>query len=95
MQAKEDADRLLFENEDGVDLARAFLVYSIVPYLGIIFVPFAFATAVSGHLAARRRRDAAARTAALISMLSGGAILAVQILLWWLLYYVPTLHRQY
>ena len=55
-------------------------VYSLVPFVGIVFVPFVF---VFGVLAMVRGEDA------LRAMGAGVLILVVQLALWWLLYAVP------
>lgn len=67
------------------DTAWASLVYSLVPYLGILFVPFALVASlillVRGGEAARRGPRY------IIFSLATGAF---QIFLWWLLYFIPT-----
>ena len=68
------------------DAAWALVVYSMVPYLGILFTPFALGTAayaIATRLAGRRL--------AMMSLGIGTATLAVQLLLWWLLYVIPEL----
>lgn len=57
-------------------------VYSFVPFVGIVFVPFIFIFGVVGVL----RGD----SSALKAMAAGVGILIVQLVLWWLLYIVPT-----
>jgi hypothetical protein len=64
------------------EMARASLVYSLVPYLGVLFVPFALLFGVFGLAGAYRRR-------AVFNMSMSVLVLVVQIFLWWLLYVVP------
>lgn len=59
-------------------------VYSLVPFVGIVFVPFIFIFGVTGVL----RGD----SSALKAVAAGVLILAVQLVLWWLLYVVPKLN---
>lgn len=75
----------LFANEDenlSSRFAWAFLVFSMMPYLGILFsIP---AIVISLATLSRSRRALWFVSAAFI-------ILAIQIILWWLLYIIPTL----
>ena len=64
-------------------LAWACTVYSLVPYLGILFIPF---TVVFSGVE-RARADANRR--ALIPLALSVPILAGQLTLWWLLYLIP------
>lgn len=69
--------------------AQACLVYSTVPYLGILFVPF---TVLIGALAigvASNRPEVGGREIALRSIGLSFPVLLVQIFLWWLLYKIP------
>lgn len=72
------------------DAAWALVVYSMVPYLGILFTPFALGTAA--YAIATR---VAGRRLAMMSLGIGAATLAVQLLLWWLLYVIPELSGVY
>lgn len=71
--------------------AWACLVYSFVPYLGILFVPFTFFIGGFGYAAALRQPDIGGRRLALVSILLSFVVLAAQIFLWWLLYIIPEL----
>ncbi len=70
--------------------AWASLVYSLVPYLGIIFIPMTFFLGISALIASSRFGG---KKLALVSMALSLVVLAIQILLWWLLYIIPTLGR--
>jgi hypothetical protein len=72
--------------------AWACVVYSMVPYLGILFIPFAFAISWFGFISARTNVAQNRRLAALCIGLSV-AILLVQIGLWWLLYLIPKISQ--
>ncbi len=73
--------------------SRASLVYSFVPYLGIVFSPFAVGLAVaaivrSGPIDEASERPIAAR------YIAGSVVVALaQIGLWWLFYIIPDLSR--
>lgn len=77
------------------EMAWACFVYSLVPYLGILFVPF---TIVIGSLGlgiyARRPVLGGARLAGTSIALSF-VVFGVQIFLWWLLYIIPELAKRY
>ena len=66
-------------------------VYSIVPYIGIIFVPLATIFGGRDYLAARRDDDSARARSALQFLAVSLLLLIFQIFLWSLLYIVPTL----
>ena len=86
----------LFElNENGVSqTAWACFVYSLVPYLGIIFVPLTITVGGFGVLKSYQNPWLGGRRLALVSLLLSFIVLAVQILLWWLLYIIPSLGRE-
>ncbi|MEO5859363.1 MAG: hypothetical protein ABIR33_10485 [Pyrinomonadaceae bacterium] len=62
--------------------AWACAVYSLVPFLGVVFVPFIFVFGVAAVL----RGDPLDRRA----LAAGVLILTAQLVLWWLLYVAPT-----
>jgi hypothetical protein len=74
------------------DTAWACIVYSIVPYLGIIFIPFAVVTSAVGYYASARRPYHGGRRSAVIYMSLSFVILAIQLILWSLFYFIPELH---
>jgi hypothetical protein len=94
--AKSEEIGNLFE-QNGNTIAHtawACVVYSLVPYLGILFVPLAFVVGGFGYLVSQRRPNLGGRRLALICVGLSFVILAFQIFLWWLLYIIPELGRQ-
>ena len=69
--------------------AWACVVYSMVPYLGILFLPFAFAVGSAGYVVSHRRPHLGGRRLSVICVILSVVILAVQLVLWWLLYIIP------
>ena len=59
----------------------ACVVYSLEPFVGIVFVPFVFVFGVVGSFRGERPD--------LRAMAVGVLILTAQVVLWWLLYVVP------
>ena len=93
---REEITNLFEKNENSAAYtAWACVVYSMVPYLGILFVPFAFAVGGFGFLAAHRKPHLGGRRLALASIGLSFVILAFQIFLWWLLYIIPELGRNF
>ncbi len=94
--AKSETIVNLFErNENTVSqMAWACFVYSLVPYLGILFVPFTLIVSSFGYFTYLRHPQLGGRKFALVSFYLSFIVLAIQILLWWLLYIVPELGRQ-
>ena len=92
---KEETINLFEENKNSVSqTAWACLVYSLVPYLGILFVPLAFLVGGFGIVVASRQPHLGGRKLATVSFALSFVVLAVQIFLWWLLYIIPELGRQ-
>jgi hypothetical protein len=69
--------------------AWACVVYSMVPYLGILFLPFGFLISSIGFASAYRSSDDSEMRSAKICLGLSGMILFCQLLLWWLLYLIP------
>jgi hypothetical protein len=86
----------LFEkNENSVsETAWACVVYSFVPYLGILFVPFAFLVGSFGVLVSYRKPYLGGRRLSLVSIGLSFVVLVVQIFLWWLLYFIPEIGKR-
>ena len=83
----------LFEiNENGVaQTAWACLVYSFIPYIGIIFIPLAIAVGSFGVLVSFQKPWIGGRKLSMTSISLSFVVLAIQLFLWWLLYIIPTL----
>jgi len=87
-----EADSLFGESKNPItDMAWALVVYSSVPYLGILFVPFAFVVSGVGWYKAYRVPKLGGGRLALVCMGLSFLILVGQIFLWWLLYLIPEL----
>ncbi|MDM7922698.1 MAG: hypothetical protein QUS14_10400 [Pyrinomonadaceae bacterium] len=69
--------------------AWACFVYSLVPYLGTIFVPVAVVSALIGLAAVNRRPAIGGGNQAASVIGLSVLVLSFQILLWWLLYVIP------
>jgi hypothetical protein len=90
----EQVAHLFEQNKNHVSqTAWACLVYSMVPYLGILFIPFTFLIGGFGYVKAVRQPQIGGRKLALISIFISFIVLAVQIFLWWLLFIIPELGR--
>ena len=91
---KKEVTNLFERNKNSISqTAWACLVYSFVPYLGILFVPFTFGIGSFAYLTAIRQPDLGGRKMALRSISISFIVLAVQIFLWWLLYIIPELGK--
>ena len=85
----------LHRNSNGAaTTALAFVTYSLVPYVGILFCPGALVCGVVGLLRARRAPLLGGRRAAALSVVLGFVVLGAQVLLWWVLYKIPEWTRQ-
>ena len=69
--------------------ALAFVTYSLVPYLGILFCPGAIFMGGLGLLKWHRAPHRGGRRASYAAVAFGLVILCAQLLLWWILYKVP------
>lgn len=93
--AQKEIINLFPRNENSIsEMAWACLVYSLVPYLGILFVPLTFAIGLFGAAISYRKSIPAGRKLALTSVALSFVVLAIQIFLWWLLYFIPEIGRQ-
>ncbi len=87
-----DISNLFEQNKNSIaQTAWACLVYSFVPYLGILFVPLAFFVGSLGVVVSYNQPNLGGRKLALSSVFLSLVILVVQIFLWWLLYVIPEL----
>ncbi|MGI8638625.1 MAG: hypothetical protein ACR2MG_01515 [Pyrinomonadaceae bacterium] len=92
---REEITDLFKQNENAVSqMAWACFVYSLVPYLGILFIPFTFFVGGFGYVVWFRQPHLGGRRLALISFGLSFVVLAIQIFLWWLLYIIPELAKQ-
>jgi len=90
---QEESRNLFEQNKNAISqTAWACVVYSMVPYLGILFLPFAFAVGGAGYFVSLRQPHRGGRRLAVICVVLSVVILGIQILLWWLLYLIPTLN---
>ena len=87
---------MLFEKNvnNAAQTAMAFVVYALVPYLGILFCPGALVMGGVGLLRARRAPHVGGRRAALTSIALGLLLFVAHLLLWWILFTVPEWTRQ-
>lgn len=83
----------LFAREENTvsQTAWACFVYSMVPYLGILFIPFTFIIGSFGVALSYRQPHLGGRKLALSSMGMSLPVLVIQIIFWWLLYIIPEL----
>ena len=89
-----DAENLFDENKNSASAtASAFVVYSLVPYLGILFCPGAFLMGGIGVFISHRKPYLGGGRTSIYSIALSVIIFAIQILLWWLLYIIPELGR--
>jgi hypothetical protein len=85
---------LFARNENSIaQTAWACFVYSMVPYLGVLFIPFTLVFGSCGIAISYRSPDLGGRGLALASLGMSFVVLAVQILLWWLLYLIPEIAK--
>ena len=88
--------RDLFETNgnSASEMAWASFVYSLVPYLGILFIPATFVIGTVGVGVSIRHPKFGGGRLSLVSMALSVLTLAVQLFLWWLLYKIPDLRGQ-
>ncbi len=93
-EQKEKITNLFAENKNSASsTASAFVVYSLVPYLGILFCPGAFLMGGIGIFVSHRKPFLGGGRTSLYSLVLSVVIFTIQILLWWLLYIIPELGR--
>jgi hypothetical protein len=92
-QTEEMTNLFEVEKNSVSQMAWASFVYSMLPYIGIVFVPLTFVIAVFGIFTSYQKPQLGGRKLALMSIGLSIIVLAIQILLWWLLYIIPTLAR--
>ena len=88
----EEAKDLFEQNKNTVSqTAWACVVYSFVPYLGVLFVPLAFFVGGFGYFVSLKNPNVGGRKLALLCVALSFVVLAIQMFLWWLLYIIPEL----
>jgi len=93
-EQKEKIADLFAENKNSASsTASAFVVYSLVPYLGILFCPGAFLMGGIGVFISYRKPHLGGGRTSIYSIALSIIIFAIQILLWWLLYIIPELGK--
>jgi hypothetical protein len=91
----EEVRDLFQQNKNTVSqTASACLVYSLVPYLGILFVPLTIVIGCAGYVKSVRHPHLGGQRTALRSIAVSFVVLAEQIFLWWLLYIIPEIGKQ-
>ena len=78
-----------FSHSNTIATARAFAIYSLVPYLGIVFCPGAVVIGGLSLVQSFRNAELDRRTSSYLCIATGSIVLVVQLLLWWILYKVP------
>ncbi len=92
---KEEIKDLFEINKNSVsETAWACFVYSMVPYLGILFVPFTLIIGGLGLVISAKNPALGGRKLSLASFGLSFPVLGIQIFLWWLLYIVPELAKR-
>jgi hypothetical protein len=86
---------LFEENNNSIsEMAWAFTVYSLVPYLGILFVPFGIICGGFAVYFSFKNPQIGGRKLSINSIIASFVIFFVQILFWYLLYIIPELARK-
>ena len=93
LQTKEEQELFVTNKNSASTTAMAFVVYSLVPFLGVLFCPGAFIFGGIGFVNSYRYPDQIGRAAAVRSLVAGTIVLGIQVFLWWLLYLIPELNR--
>ena len=94
-EAKVTGNVFATEKNNIAKMALAFATYALVPYLGILFCPFAVLFGGFGLMRSYRFPKHGGRQASFTSIILGVVILLAQLILWWLLYKVAELNRQF
>ena len=81
------------QQNGATQLARAFVTYALVPYLGILFCPGAVICGVISLLLARRAPQRGHTRTATRAVMLGFVIFSAQLFLWWILYHIPAWSR--
>ncbi len=91
-ETEEEITDLFAINRNPVsEMAWASFVYSMVPFLGILFVPVTFVIGIFGVGKALSNPNAGGKQLSLISIGLSFPVLGFQVFFWWLLYIIPEL----
>jgi hypothetical protein len=91
--AQTPTQKLFVENRNGAsETAMACVVYSLVPYLGILFCPGAVLLGGIGLAVSFQKPQLGGRQTASNSIVLGFVVAGIQLLLWYLLYVIPELN---
>ena len=94
-KARQEEIVLFEENKNSASsTAWAFVVYSLVPYIGILFCPGALLMGGIGVFVSYRKPYLGGGRTSAYSIILSFVVFAVQIFLWWLLYIIPELGKQ-
>lgn len=92
---KEEITNLFELNKNPIsETAWACFVYSLVPYLGILFIPLTLVIGGFGAVVSISQPHLGGRKLSLASIGLSFPVLIIQIFLWWLLYIIPELSKQ-
>ena len=91
----EEADLFAVNRNSVSETAWASCVYSMVPYVGVIFIPFTVVVSMLGLGIALKYPAAGGGKMSAASFGLSFAVLTIQIFLWWLLYVIPELAKPF
>ncbi|MDH3491952.1 MAG: hypothetical protein OEM82_00230 [Acidobacteriota bacterium] len=77
------------------ETAWASCVYSMVPYVGVVFIPFTIVSSLLGLGIAIRRPSVGGGKMSAAAFGLSFAVATVQVFLWWLLYVIPELAKPF
>jgi amino acid permease len=88
-------EALFEENKNTLsEIAWAFTVYSVVPYVGILFIPFAIVCGFFAIFLSSKNPQLGGLKLSTNSLIASFIVLFVQILLWYLLYIIPQISQK-
>ena len=94
LQKDDEPQELFATNKNNASTtAMAFVVYSLVPFLGILFIPGAFVFGSIGLVNSYRFPDKIGLSTSVRSLIAATIVVGIQVFLWWLLYLIPELKR--
>lgn len=88
---EEITDLFEINKNAGSEMAWASFVYSMVPFLGVLFIPVTLVIGIYGYTFAIRHPKLGGKKLSMVSMGLSFPVLGVQLFLWWLLYLIPEL----